>query len=87
MEGIVGYEEEPKASSDFVGDARSCVFDAEASVAAGPNLVKLIAWYDNEWGYAARVIDLIVHVARAERERAETKKGKTPRPQRARAAA
>ena len=80
FEGLVRYTDDPVVSSDFIGDPSSLIFDSAAAVATSPHLVKLLAWYDNEWGYAARVIDLIVHVARAERERAETKKGKTPRP-------
>ncbi|MQM09152.1 hypothetical protein Taro_042016 [Colocasia esculenta] len=51
LKGILGYTEEDLVSSDFVGDKRSSIFDAKAGIALSPNFVKLVAWYDNEWGY------------------------------------
>jgi len=60
LKGIIGYTEDEVVSSDFIGDARSCIFDAEAGISLNPNFVKLIAWYDNEWGYSNRLVDLIV---------------------------
>jgi len=63
MKGIVGYTDEPLVSTDFEGDSRSSIFDAEAGIMLNPNFVKLVAWYDNEWGYSARVVDLMKHVA------------------------
>src|SRR5690606_37520531 len=51
MKGIMGYTEDPVVSSDFMGDARTCIFDAEAGIMISPKFVKLVAWYDNEWGY------------------------------------
>jgi len=63
MKGIVGYCDEPLVSTDFEGDARSSIFDSEAGIMLNPNFVKLIMWYDNEWGYSARVVDLMKHVA------------------------
>lgn len=65
LKGILGYTEEDVVSSDFVGDSRSSIFDAKAGIALNDNFVKLVAWYDNEWGYSSRVVDLIVHMAHA----------------------
>eukprot|EP01120_Amphizonella_sp_Union-15-10_P012500 TRINITY_DN5570_c0_g1_i1.p1 TRINITY_DN5570_c0_g1~~TRINITY_DN5570_c0_g1_i1.p1 ORF type:complete len:357 (+),score=90.52 TRINITY_DN5570_c0_g1_i1:67-1071(+) len=61
--GIVGYTEEEVVSSDFIGDKRSSIFDAKAGIALNDNFVKLISWYDNEYGYSNRVVDLIAFVA------------------------
>ncbi|KAF7839823.1 glyceraldehyde-3-phosphate dehydrogenase, cytosolic [Senna tora] len=63
LKGILGYTEDDVVSSDFVGDSRSSIFDAKAGIALNENFAKLVAWYDNEWGYSSRVIDLIVHIA------------------------
>jgi len=67
MKGIMGYTEDEVVSCDFVGDSRSCIFDANAGIALSPNFVKLIAWYDNEWGYSNRLVDLIIHMATVDR--------------------
>ncbi|XP_020211281.1 glyceraldehyde-3-phosphate dehydrogenase, cytosolic [Cajanus cajan] len=64
LKGILGYTEDDVVSSDFVGDSRSSIFDAKAGIALSKNFVKLVSWYDNEWGYSSRVIDLLVHVAK-----------------------
>lgn len=56
---VVGYTEEPLVSQDFVSDSRSTIFDASAGIMLNPTFVKLIAWYDNEWGYSCRVVDLL----------------------------
>jgi len=61
--GIMGYTDHEVVSSDFIGDARSSIFDAKAGIALNNHFVKLISWYDNEWGYSNRVVDLIKHVA------------------------
>jgi len=61
--GIVEYTEDVLVSADFVGHTASCIFDAKAGIQLNPNFVKLIAWYDNEWGYSRRVCDLIKYVA------------------------
>lgn len=61
MKGIVGYTNEDVVSSDFVGESVSCIFDAKAGIALDKTFVKLIAWYDNEWGYSCRVVDLLLH--------------------------
>jgi len=50
-------------STDFIGDSRLSIFDAKAGIALNSNFVKLVSWYDNEWGYSTRVVDLIVHMA------------------------
>lgn len=63
MKGILGYEDQLVVSSDFIGDTRSSIFDAGACIALNDNFVKLISWYDNEFGYSMRVVDLIKHVA------------------------
>jgi len=63
MHGILGYTEDDVVSTDFVGDSRSSIFDAKAGIALNDNFVKLVSWYDNEWGYSNRVVDLIKHMA------------------------
>merc|ERR1712086_272987 len=63
MKGILGYSDEPCVSTDFESDPRSSIFDADAGIMLNPNFVKLVAWYDNEWGYSCRVVDLMKHVA------------------------
>lgn len=63
MKGIVAYTEDMVVSSDFIGDANTCIFDADAGMMLSDKFVKLIAWYDNEWGYSNKVIDLIVYAA------------------------
>ncbi|KAF0695683.1 Aste57867_13505 [Aphanomyces stellatus] len=68
MRGILGYTEEAIVSSDFIGDARSSIFDASAGIALTDNFVKLVSWYDNEWGYSNRVLDLISHMVHTERK-------------------
>ena len=64
--GIVGYTEAAVVSSDFIGETRSTVFDASAGIMLSPNFVKLISWYDNEWGYSTRLCDLIGVMAAAD---------------------
>lgn len=64
MKGIIGWTDDEVVSSDFIGDSRSCIFDKSASICLNDNFVKLIAWYDNEWGYSNRVVDLIIHVSK-----------------------
>ncbi|MDR0671756.1 MAG: type I glyceraldehyde-3-phosphate dehydrogenase [Oscillospiraceae bacterium] len=62
LKGILGYTEDSVVSSDFVGESRTSVFDAKAGIALTDTFVKLVAWYDNEWGYSSKVIDLIVYM-------------------------
>lgn len=63
LKGILGYTDEAVVSSDFITDNRSSVFDAKAGIWLSPKFVKLIAWYDNEYGYSTRVVDLLQYVA------------------------
>merc|ERR1712232_1122543 len=63
MKGVLGYCDEPLVSTDFGSDSRSSIFDAGAGIMLNPSFVKLVAWYDNEWGYSGRVVDLMKHVA------------------------
>ncbi|MBW4549098.1 MAG: type I glyceraldehyde-3-phosphate dehydrogenase [Symplocastrum torsivum CPER-KK1] len=66
LAGILGYTEEAVVSTDFQGDARSSIFDADAGIELNSNFFKVVAWYDNEWGYSNRVIDLILAIAQKE---------------------
>jgi glyceraldehyde 3-phosphate dehydrogenase len=63
MKGILGVSEEPLVSSDFRGDSRSSIIDARSTMVLGGTMVKVIAWYDNEWGYSCRCADLLALVA------------------------
>jgi glyceraldehyde 3-phosphate dehydrogenase len=63
MKGILGVSDEPLVSTDFRGDPRSSIIDAESTMVLGGTMVKVISWYDNEWGYSCRVADLIAFVA------------------------
>ncbi len=62
LKGILGYTEDSVVSSDFIHDARTSIFDAGAGIALNGNFVKLVSWYDNEWGYSSKVLDLIAHM-------------------------
>jgi glyceraldehyde 3-phosphate dehydrogenase len=59
LKGILGYTEDDVVSQDFLGDARTSIFDAKAGIALNDNFVKVVSWYDNEWGYSNKLIDLI----------------------------
>ena len=62
LKGILGYTEDSVVSTDFVTDSRTSIFDANAGIALNGNFVKLVSWYDNEWGYSNKVLDLIAHM-------------------------
>ena len=62
LKGILGYTEDAVVSTDFIGDARTSVFDATAGIALTDNFVKVVSWYDNEWGYSNKILDLIAHM-------------------------
>lgn len=64
MKGVLGYTNEDVVSSDFIGDARTSIFDEKAGIQLSPTFVKIISWYDNEWGYSNKVLDLIAHMAK-----------------------
>jgi glyceraldehyde 3-phosphate dehydrogenase len=66
LNGILGYTDEEVASMDFKGDSRSSIFDAGAGIELNSNFFKVVSWYDNEWGYSCRVIDLMLSMAKAE---------------------
>ncbi|MBC7868536.1 MAG: type I glyceraldehyde-3-phosphate dehydrogenase [Gloeobacteraceae cyanobacterium ES-bin-316] len=63
LKGILGYTEDDVVSTDFLGDARTSIFDAKAGIALNDNFVKIVSWYDNEWGYSSKLIDLVQHLA------------------------
>ncbi len=65
LKGIVGYTEDSVVSSDFIHDSRTCIFDANSGIMLSPRFVKLVAWYDNEWGYSCKTLDLISHMSKA----------------------
>jgi len=62
MKGILGYSEEPLVSIDYKGDPRSSIIDGLSTMVIGDNMVKIVAWYDNEWGYSNRIVDLVSYI-------------------------
>jgi glyceraldehyde 3-phosphate dehydrogenase len=66
LKGILGVTHEEVVSADFIGDARSSIFDVKAGIQLNDNFVKLVSWYDNEWGYSNRVVDLALHMAKVD---------------------
>jgi glyceraldehyde 3-phosphate dehydrogenase len=68
MQGILSYTEDDVVSTDLNGDNHSCIFDAKAGISLNKNFVKLVAWYDNEWGYSRRVLDLLAYIAKVDAE-------------------
>ena len=68
MKGVLGYTEDAVVSSDFIGEVQTSVFDATAGIMLTDTFVKLVSWYDNEWGYSNKVVDLIAHAAKVDAE-------------------
>lgn len=66
LKGILGYTEEPLVSTDFMSDTRASIFDAEAGIMLNPTFVKLVAWYDNEYGYSTQLLRLASYIAKQE---------------------
>ncbi|KAH8706663.1 glyceraldehyde-3-phosphate dehydrogenase [Ilyonectria robusta] len=66
LKGVLAYTEDDVVSSDLNGNSNSSIFDAKAGIALNDNFVKLVSWYDNEWGYSRRVLDLLAHVAKVD---------------------
>ncbi len=64
MAGILGWTEDAVVSSDFIGESQTCVFDVNSGIMISPTFVKLVAWYDNEWGYSNKTVDLAVHICK-----------------------
>ena len=62
LKGILGYTEDQVVSSDFIGDPRTSIFDAQAGIMLNANFVKIVAWYDNEWGYSSKLLDMIAYM-------------------------
>jgi glyceraldehyde 3-phosphate dehydrogenase len=63
LKGVLGYTEDAVVSNDFLTDERTSIFDAGAGISLNPNFVKVVSWYDNEWGYSNKVVDLVAHMA------------------------
>jgi glyceraldehyde 3-phosphate dehydrogenase len=63
LKGVLGYTEDEVVSSDFIHDKRTSIFDAKAGISLNDNFVKIISWYDNEWGYSNKVLDLCAYMA------------------------
>ncbi|EAW36351.1 type I glyceraldehyde-3-phosphate dehydrogenase [Lyngbya sp. PCC 8106] len=64
MKGVLGYTEDPVVSTDFITDSHSSIFDADAGMELNSNFFKVVSWYDNEWGYSCRVVDLMLLIAK-----------------------
>ena len=67
LKGVLGYTDEMVVSSDFLGDSRTSIFDAKAGIALTDTFVKVVSWYDNEWGYSCKVLELIQHMAKVDK--------------------
>ena len=68
LKGILGYTDEAVVSSDFLGDPHTSIFDEKAGIMLNDHFVKLVSWYDNEWGYSNKVLDLIKHMYKVDHE-------------------
>ena len=62
MKGILGYTDEEVVSSDFIHNSQSSIFDIKASIMLNESYMKIVAWYDNEWGYSNRLVDMCIHI-------------------------
>lgn len=69
LKGILGYTEDEVVSTDFIHDPRTCIFDAKAGISLNDNFVKLVAWYDNEWGYSNKLVDLVSYIGKVDSEK------------------
>ena len=63
LKGILGYTEDAVVSNDFLGDSRTSIFDAGAGIQLTPKFLKVVSWYDNEWGYSTKVVELLEYIA------------------------
>ncbi len=68
LKGILGYTEDAVVSSDFLGDSRTSIFDAKAGIMLNDKFVKLVSWYDNEWGYSNKIVDLMMHMDKVDNQ-------------------
>ncbi|KAK5264505.1 hypothetical protein LTR40_014566, partial [Exophiala xenobiotica] len=66
LKGILAYSEDDLVSSDLNGDPHSSIVDSKAGIALNDHFVKLVSWYDNEWGYSRRVLDLLAYIAKVD---------------------
>ena len=66
LKGILEYSEDPLVSSDIIGNPASCILDAQSTMVMGGNMVKVVGWYDNEWGYSNRLAELALRVSKLE---------------------
>ena len=73
-DGVLGFTEEDVVSTDFMSDSRTSIFDAKAGIELSPTFFKIISWYDNEWGYSNKIIDLLVHIKSVEEKEALAEK-------------
>jgi len=64
LKGVLGYTEDAVVSSDFISDPRTSIFDAGAGISLNPNFCKVITWYDNEWGYSNKLVELAHYMAK-----------------------
>ncbi len=64
MKGVLGYTEDKVVATDFRGDPRTSIFDAEAGIQLDPTFVKVVAWYDNEWGYSNKILEMVRVIAK-----------------------
>ena len=66
LKGVLGYTDEAVVSQDFVSNPLSSIFDKDAGIQLSPKFLKVVSWYDNEWGYSNRVVDLAHHMAKTD---------------------